>query len=174
MFANKCYIFRPFNQYFVEAALAAITAWSLLGYDATSLSHLYLECFSHFLCRSSQALSGWIGSNAVQLFSGLSRDVRSGSQLDSGWATRTFRDLSRSHSCVVFAVCLGSLSCWKVNISPSLRSLSRFSSRSYLYFAPFIVPSILTGLPVAEKHPHSMMLPPLCFTVGMVTGFLQT
>ena len=31
------------------------------------------------LCRSSQALSGWMGSFAAQLFSGLSRDVSSGS-----------------------------------------------------------------------------------------------
>ncbi|CDQ59813.1 unnamed protein product [Oncorhynchus mykiss] len=45
-----------------------------------------------------------------------------------------------------------------------------------LYFAPSIFPSILTSLsvPTAEKHPHSMMLPPPCFTVGMVPGFLQT
>ena len=43
-----------------------------------------------------------------------------------------------------------------------------------LYFAPFIFPSILTSLPVpaAEKHPHSMMLTPPCFTVEMVPGFL--
>jgi hypothetical protein len=25
-----------------------------------------------------------------------------------------------------------------------------------------------------EKQPHSMMLPPQCFTVGVVPGFLQT
>ena len=32
-----------------------------------------------------------------------------------------------------------------------------------------IIPSILTSFPVPdnEKHPHSMMLPPPCFTVGM-------
>jgi hypothetical protein len=36
-----------FTQYFVEAPLAAITASSLLGYDATSLEHLYLRNFSH-------------------------------------------------------------------------------------------------------------------------------
>ena len=74
---------------------------------------------------------------------------------------------------------LGSLSCWKVNLRSSLRfwSLwSRFSSRISLYFAPFIFPSILTSLsvPAAEKHPHSMMLPPPCFTVGMVPGSFQT
>jgi hypothetical protein len=43
----------------------------------------------------------------------------------------------------------------------------------YLYFAPFIFVSVLTSLsvPAAEKHPHSMMLPPR-FIVGMVTGLL--
>ena len=80
--------------------------------------------------------------------------------------SRTFRDLSRSHSCIVLAVCLGSLSCWMVNLRPRLRSWalwSRFSSRISLYFAPFIFPSILTSLPVpaAEKHPPSKILPPL-------------
>uniref|UniRef100_A0A674AYS4 RAS guanyl-releasing protein 1 n=1 Tax=Salmo trutta TaxID=8032 RepID=A0A674AYS4_SALTR len=32
----------------------------------------------------------------------------------------------------------------------------------------------LTPVPAAEKHPHSMMLPPPTFTVGMVPGFFQT
>ena len=40
-------IFRPFTQYFGEAPLAAITALSLVGYEATSLAHLYLGSFSH-------------------------------------------------------------------------------------------------------------------------------
>ena len=87
--------------------------------------------------------------------------------------SRTFRDLSRSHSCVILAVCLGLLSCWKVNLRPSLRFWAlwnRFSSR----ISSFIFPSILTCLPVAaaEKHPHSMMLPTSCFTVEMLPGFL--
>uniref|UniRef100_A0A8C8I0U8 G-protein coupled receptors family 1 profile domain-containing protein n=1 Tax=Oncorhynchus tshawytscha TaxID=74940 RepID=A0A8C8I0U8_ONCTS len=59
---------------------------------------------------------------------------------------------------------------------PTLYMLwSRFSSRISQYFAPFIFPSILNSLPVpaAEKYPHSMTLPPPCFTVGMVPGFLQ-
>ena len=35
--------------------------------------------------------------------------------------------------------------------------------------------TILTSLPLpaAEKHPYSMMLPPPCFTIWMVPGFLQ-
>jgi hypothetical protein len=44
-----------------------------------------------------------------------------------------------------------------------------------LHLSSFIFPSILTSLPVpaTEKYPHSMMLPPPCFTVEMVSGFLQ-
>uniref|UniRef100_A0A8C8MHB0 Ectonucleoside triphosphate diphosphohydrolase 4 n=1 Tax=Oncorhynchus tshawytscha TaxID=74940 RepID=A0A8C8MHB0_ONCTS len=38
---------KHFTQYFVEAPLAVITALSLLGYDATSLAHLYLGSFSN-------------------------------------------------------------------------------------------------------------------------------
>ena len=71
--------------------------------------------------------------------------------------SRTFRYLSRSHSCVVLDVCLGSLSCWKVNLHPSLRSWvlwSRFSSRISMYFAPFIFALILTGLPVPNIMLH--------------------
>ena len=40
------------------------------------------------LCRSSQALSGWMGSVAAQVFSGLFRDVQSGSSPGSGWITQ--------------------------------------------------------------------------------------
>uniref|UniRef100_A0A4W5RPH0 WD repeat domain 75 n=1 Tax=Hucho hucho TaxID=62062 RepID=A0A4W5RPH0_9TELE len=39
-------------------------------------------------CRSSQALSGWMGNVTAQLFSGLSRDVRSGSSPGSGCTTQ--------------------------------------------------------------------------------------
>ncbi|MED6250345.1 hypothetical protein ATANTOWER_030338 [Ataeniobius toweri] len=37
------------------------------------------------------------------------------------------------------------------------------------YIAAFIFPSILTSLsvPPAENHPHSMMPPPSCFTIGI-------
>ena len=103
------------------------------------------------LCRSSQALSGWRGRVPAQLFSGLSRDVRLGSSPGSGWATQGHWDLSQSHSCVVLAACLGSLSCWMVKLRTNLRSWalwSRFSWRISLYFAPFIFSLILTSLPL--------------------------
>ena len=44
------------------------------------------------LCRSSQALSGWMVSVAAPLFSGLSRDVQSGSSPGSGWAIRGYSE----------------------------------------------------------------------------------
>ena len=62
--------------------------------------------------------------------------------------SRTFRDLPWSHSCVVLAVCLGSLSWRKVNLRPSLRTRALWSRFSSLYFTPFIFSSILTSLPV--------------------------
>jgi hypothetical protein len=42
------------------------------------------------LCKSSQALSGLTGSIAAQLFSGLSRDVRSSLSPGSGWASYSY------------------------------------------------------------------------------------
>lgn len=50
--------------------------------------HTYFWDFSPTpLSRTSQALSGWMGSTEAQTFSDLSRDVQSGSSLDSSWAT---------------------------------------------------------------------------------------
>jgi hypothetical protein len=44
-----------------------------------------------------------------------------------------------------------------------------------LYLAPSLIPSILTSFPVPaeEKHPHSMMLPPPCFTGGGILGVMR-
>ncbi|KAL3978871.1 hypothetical protein ACER0C_019933 [Sarotherodon galilaeus] len=72
----------------------------------------------------------------------------------------------------------GSLSCWKVNLRPSLKSFAdskRFSSKIALYLAPSIFPSTLTSFPVPaeEKHPQSMMLPPPYLTVGMTGGLFR-
>ncbi len=81
--------------------------------------------------------------------------------------SRTFIESSLSPSCIVLAVCVGLLSCWKVNFQPSLRFWAlwtRFSLRLSLYLAAFSFPSslITSPVPVAEKHPHCMMLPPPC------------
>ncbi|MEQ2281636.1 hypothetical protein AMECASPLE_032478 [Ameca splendens] len=77
-----------------------------------------------------------------------------------------------NHSIVALALCLGSLSCWKVNLL-SLQSFAdsnRFSSKIALYLASSIFPSTLTtfSVPAEEKQAQTMMLPPPCLTVGMV------
>ena len=54
------------------------------------------------LCRSSQTLLGWMGSAAAQLFSGLSREVGSGSNPGSGWAPQ-----GHSETCPEVTHCLG-------------------------------------------------------------------
>ena len=169
----------PFTQYVVEAPFGS--DYSL---QSSWVWHYKLgtpgfgEFLPFVLCRSSQALSGWMGSVAAQLFSGLSSDIRSGSSPGSGWATQGHWDLSRSHSCVVLTVCLESLSCWKVNLRPSLRSWglwSRFSSGISLYFAPFIFPSILTNLPVPADGKTSPQHDAATTMLhrGRVQGFLQ-
>ncbi len=104
----------------------------------------------------------------------------------SGWAIKNSHGVVVKPLLLILAVCFGSLSCWKVNLRPSLRSWAlwrRFSSRISLYLAAFIFPSMqpVRPVPAAEKHPHSMMLPPPCFTFGTildrwwaVPGFLHT
>ncbi len=160
---------------------------SLFGKDATSFSHLDLG----ILCHSSlQILSSSVRLDGKRWWTAIFRSLqRCSIGFKSGlWLghSRTVTELLWSHSFVILAVCLGSLSCWKVNLRPSLMSWAlwrRFSSRISLYLAAFIFPSIATSRPVpaAEKHPHSMMLPPPCFTVGTVLdrwwavpGFLHT
>ena len=111
--------------------------------------HTYLWPVSPIpLYRTSRAPSGWMGSVGAQQFPDPSRDVQWDSSLGSGW---TFTELSWNHSINILAVCLGSLSCWKMNRRPSLRSRvlwSWFSSRVSLSVAAFIFPSVLTSVPV--------------------------
>ena len=99
-------------QYF-EVPLAAITASSFFVYDSTSLAHLYLGSFSHpFL----QILSSSVRLDGERCYTAIFRSLqRCSIEFKSGlWLghSRISRDLSRSHSCVVLAMCLGSLSCW--------------------------------------------------------------
>ena len=130
------------------------------------------------LCWTSQAPSGRMGSVGGQPFSDLSRDVPSGSSLGSGWATQGYSqccpEATPLLSCVLGVVVLLEA----FNLRSSLRSralwrlfIKEVSVHCWLrYIGSFIFSSILTSLPVpaADKHPHSMMLPLSCFTVGMV------
>ena len=86
---------------------------------------------------------------------------------------RTFIFFFWNHSFVKFAVCLGSLSCWKVYLRHPYNFLalgSIFFSNISLYMNLFILPSMIwrSPTPWAVKKPHTMMLPPPCFMVGTV------
>ena len=95
---------------------------SFLG-EATSLAHMYLGSFSH---SSLQIISSSVRLDGEHCCTAIFRSLqRCSISFKSGlWLghSRTFRDLSRSHSYIVLAVWLGSLSCWKVNLCPSLCS----------------------------------------------------
>ena len=106
-----------------------------------------------------------MGSVAAYLFSGLSKDVWSGSIPDSGWATQGHSETCPEATPALSWLCAyDRCSVGKWTFAPVWGpecSGAGFHQGS-LYFAPFIFPSIMTSLPVpaTEKHPHSMMLPP--------------
>lgn len=92
----------------VKASLAAITASCLLRYDRACFTHLVWGIFAILLCRSYQALWGWMGNICGHPFSALSRDV----QLDSSQSvhSRPLTELLLSLyylNCVLRVIVLG-------------------------------------------------------------------
>ena len=86
--------------------------------------------------------------------------------------------LFSNHPFVSFAVCLGSLSCWRTKFRPCPKEVVHFwrsISRISLHMLPFILPWITynSWMPLDEKHPHIIMEQPPDFTVGMVLCFLK-
>ena len=148
----------PQSQYVVEPPFAAITAASLLGYVSISLAHLATGIFANSSrqnCSSSFKLDGFRWCTAIfKPYHRFSIGLRSGRWL--GHST-TFKCFPLNHSSVALAGCLGSLSCWKVNLRPSLKSLEDWNR------FPQEFPCIS-----AIHHSFGTMLPPPCFTVGMV------
>ena len=128
---------------------------------------------AHSLQEASSSVMFWGLHSWTQLFSKAYRfsiGFRSGDWLGH---YRTLMRFVVSHASTLFAVCLGSLLCWNPKRCPKHSSHTetwRFSANISLYITPFILPSTWTRWPVPEleKQPHSMMLPPPCFTVGMV------
>lgn len=158
--------FTTIAPYFVEDLLAAITVSSLLEYDGLSLVHLFSGSFSHcVLCLvTSQAPSSWMGSVGTRYRSLQRYSLGIKSALLLGHLKTK---QSQSQSFLILAVCLGSLSCWKMNLYPSQRSgvlLRRLSSR---YIMDFIFPSTLTTLlgPATKKtssqHDTTTIMAPL-------------
>ena len=140
------------SQYFVEPTFAAV---SLFEYVSISFAHLETGISAHSSrqnCSSSFKLDGFRWCTAIfKSCYRFSIGLRSGLWLGH---SKIFKRFPLNHSSVALAVCLGGLSCWKVNLRPSLKSLE--DSRISLYLAPSINLSILTSFPVpADKHPHS-------------------
>ncbi len=67
-----------------------------------------------------------------------------------------------SHTFVALAVCFGSLSCWNTHPRPIFNALASFMPWSIVPLRRCSCP-----VPIAEKHPQSIMFPPPCLTVGM-------
>lgn len=64
---------------------------------------------------------------------------------------------------------------WKMNLCLKCFGASSTASSSIvLYLAPLIYLPTLISFPVSaeEKHPHSLMLPPQCFSVNMLFKFV--
>ena len=145
--------------------MAAITASSLLGYDATSLAHLYLGNFSRSSLQIPLKLCqvGWGASlhsyfqvspemfNLVQVqaLAGPLKDIQRPKPLLRclAWVLRVFVLL-------------------KGEPSPKSEVLSALEQVFIKDLSELCSVPILTSPPVpaAEKHHHSMMLPPPCFT----------
>ena len=130
----------PQCQYFVKASFCRITATSILRYVSRSLAHLATGNFAHSSrqnCSSSFKLDGFHWCTAIfKSYPRFSVGLRSGIWLDHSKIFKMF-PLKPLEWCL--AVCLGSMSCWKLNLCPSLKSLedwNRFPSRFSQYFAP--------------------------------------
>jgi len=94
--------------------------------------------------------------------------------------SKTFTELSIIHSCIVFTVCFGSLSCWKANFLPSPRFWmlwTRFALRLTLYILLLlwqVSPSLpLKNTPTAWGCYTYTLLLVLC-RWWAVPAFLQT
>lgn len=82
--------------------------------------------------------------------------------------SRMVSKLFQNYSFFILAVCFNALSCWKLNLRPNLRGWA--PGRGYLLGCLCSWPhsSFLQLLSVIlYLHPHSMILPPLYFTVGV-------
>lgn len=135
--------------------------WCLYSHPQVSSGlspHLVIEIFAHSVrpqCFSSFELDWGHFSNIW-----IKPDILIWTEL---WTlTWPFQDIrfSLTHSSVALIVC--------PDEAPA--HLKQGSFKNYLYFALFIVPLTPTSFLVTadENQPHSMILPPPCFAVGMV------
>ncbi len=132
-FRNVCKCIKKKNWnnhiYISIQTLYSVLSWSTFGSDYRLKS---FWVWRNKLCTPGLDFLPFFFANPLKL-----DQVGWGPSVDSQlglWLghSRTFTELSLSHSCIALTVCLGLLSCWKVNFQPSLRSRvlwNRFSLR---------------------------------------------
>ena len=109
-----------------------------------------------------------LGASLHSYFQVFCRDVQSGSSPGSSWATQGHSEICPEATSALSWLCAYGLCLverWTFSPVWGPESSGAGFNQGSLYFAPFIISMILTSFPVpdAEKHPHSMMLPPPCF-----------
>ena len=134
--------------------MAAITALNILGYDVTSLAHLYLGSFSHSLhILSSSVRLDWercctaVFQVSPEMLDRVQVRALAGPLKD--FQRLVPKPLQHCLGCMLRAIVL--LEGETSEIGPE-RSGTAFHKGS-LYFGPFIFPSILTNLPVSGQFP---------------------
>ncbi len=140
------------HMYISIHSLCSILCWSIFGTNY-SLKSFWVWCDKLWISAFGNNLPFFSSprhlSSSVRLdggrhtFSGFSRNIWLGSIPGCGW---TIQGHSQSSLQATLAVCLGSLSCWKVNLLPSLRFWmlwTGFSLRLSQYFGALSFSSTL-------------------------------
>ena len=99
------YVFKLFTQYFKKNLRQWLQPRVFLGITLQAWHTCIWGVSPILLCRSPQALSDWMGSIIAKLFSGLSREVRLGSSLGSGWATQGHSETRPKNTPVLSWLC---------------------------------------------------------------------
>ena len=154
-----------------------MTASRRFLYVSTSFLHVSCGMLAHSSLAKASSWVRLVGFLAITLVfksrHKFSIGFRSGLWLGH---SRTLTSLSLNHFFTALAVCFGSLSCWYFQLWPSWG----FSADSFTFLSMILmqssflmIPWTLTRFPVPleEKHPHSIMFPPPCLTVGTVFSF---
>ena len=155
-------VFRPFNQYFVEAPLAAIysleSSWVWRCKFGTPVFGEFLPFLSAAPLKLCQV--GW--GALLRSYFQVSPEMFNRVQVRA--LAGPLKDIQRLVPMPLLC-CLGCV----LSVIVLLEG-EPFHQGSLCTLLCSSLP--LSWLVSAEKHPLSMMLPP-CFTVGMVAGFLQ-
>ncbi len=148
MYEIKYIAFIPLTKYLAEAPLKS----RVFLFDVTSFAHQHLSIICHSSqLFTSQGLSGWMGLDA---------HFQVSPEYLTGFNPRLW--LGHSQSCLLatLVVCLGSLSCWKLNLLHSLgfwvlwTGFSLRPSQYLVHWAFFLLWRVLQSLLLKNIPKH--------------------